>query len=123
MKWRGIPQTRGREKSGDFQGMIFTYMWAFDLPSDWEYMKNVTSRFERTGGTVYYVELVADRAVRLIRNKTENRLLHKGVVKPPEQLDNRLNRHMVMKQAEIGNLHKLLSDRHLSDGAGAEYHY
>ena len=55
----------------DCQGMIFTYMWAFDLPSDWEYIKNVAARFEATGGTVYYVELVADRDVRLARNKTE----------------------------------------------------
>ena len=62
----------------DYQGMIFTYMWAFDLPSDWEYIKNVAARFEATGGTVYYVELVADRDVRLARNKTENRLLHKA---------------------------------------------
>lgn len=61
----------------DFQGMIFTYMWAFDLQSDWDYIKYVADKFEATGGTVYYVELVADRAVRLIRNKTENRLLHK----------------------------------------------
>ena len=62
----------------DYQGMIFTYMWAFDLQSDWDYIKGVADRFEATGGTVYYVELVADRDVRLARNKTENRLLHKA---------------------------------------------
>ena len=62
----------------DYSGMIFTYMWAFDLPSDWEYIANVAKRFEETGGTVYYVELVADRAVRLERNKTENRLRNKA---------------------------------------------
>jgi len=62
----------------DYQGMIFTYMMAFDLPSEWEYIKRVAERFEATGGTVYYVELVADREVRLKRNKTENRLLHKA---------------------------------------------
>ena len=62
----------------DFQGMIFTYMMAFDLPSEWEYIKRVAERFEATGGTVYYVELVADQRVRLQRNKTKNRLLHKA---------------------------------------------
>ena len=61
-----------------YQGMIFTYMWAFDMQSDWDYIKGVTDRFEATGGTVYYVELVADRAVRLERNKTENRLKNKA---------------------------------------------
>lgn len=62
----------------DYQGMIFTYMWAFDMQSDWDYIKSVTDRFEATGGTVYYVELVADRAVRLERNKSENRLMNKA---------------------------------------------
>ncbi len=62
----------------DFQGMIFTFMWAFDMKEDWDYLKSVTDRFEATGGTVYYVELVADRAVRLERNKSENRLLNKA---------------------------------------------
>ena len=55
----------------DFKGMIFTYMWAFDMQSDWDYIKGVADKFEATGGTAYYVELVADRAVRLERNRTE----------------------------------------------------
>ena len=62
----------------DYRGMIFTIMWAFDMQSDWDYMKSVTDKFEATGGKVYYVELVADRAVRLERNKTENRLRNKA---------------------------------------------
>ncbi len=62
----------------EYQGLIFTFMWAFDRQSDWDYIKSVTDRFEATGGTVYYVELVADRAVRLERNKTENRLKNKA---------------------------------------------
>ncbi|MBP3755499.1 MAG: shikimate kinase [Lachnospiraceae bacterium] len=62
----------------NYQGMIFTFMWAFDMQEDWDYIKSVADRFEATGGTVYYVELVADRAVRLERNKTENRLRNKA---------------------------------------------
>jgi len=62
----------------DYTGLIFTYMWAFDMQSDWDYIKSVTDKFEATGGTVYYVELVADRAVRIERNKTENRLKNKA---------------------------------------------
>ena len=62
----------------DYTGLIYTYMWAFDMQSDWDYIKSVTDKFEKTGGTVYYVELVADREVRLKRNKTENRLFNKA---------------------------------------------
>ena len=62
----------------NYRGMIFTFMWAFDMQSDWDYIKSVTDKFEATGGTVYYVELVADRAVRLERNKSENRLKNKA---------------------------------------------
>jgi hypothetical protein len=52
-------------------------MWALDMQEDWDYVKGVTDKFEATGGTVYYVELVADQAVRLSRNRTENRLKNK----------------------------------------------
>lgn len=62
----------------NYKGMIFTYMWAFDMQSDWDYIKELSDKFEATGGTVYYVELVADREVRVERNKTENRLKNKA---------------------------------------------
>ena len=61
-----------------YRGMIFTYMWAFDMQEDWDYIRSVAERFEAIGGNVYYVELVADQAVRLERNKTENRLRNKA---------------------------------------------
>lgn len=60
--------------ASDNEGMIFTYMWAFDMPSDLEYIMHVASKFDE----VYCVELVADQAVRLERNKTENRLANKA---------------------------------------------
>ena len=62
----------------DYSGLIFTYMWAFDMQSDWDYIKSVADKFEASGGNVYYVELVADQAVRIERNKTENRLKNKA---------------------------------------------
>lgn len=62
----------------DNYGMIFTYMWAFDQQSDWDYVEHVKSIFEPYGTEFYYVELVASREVRLERNMTENRLLHKA---------------------------------------------
>ena len=57
----------------EHEGMIFTVMWAFDMPSDLEYVMSVASRFD----DVYCVELVADQEVRLERNRSENRLAHK----------------------------------------------
>ena len=61
----------------DHYGMIFTYMWAFDQPSDWDYIEQVKNIFKPYGAEFYYVELVAPREVRLKRNRTDNRLCHK----------------------------------------------
>ena len=58
----------------DNDGMIFTFMWAFDMPTDREYIMSVASKFDQ----VYCVELIADRSVRFERNKTENRLKNKA---------------------------------------------
>lgn len=71
---------------GDYQGMIFTMMWAFDMPSDWDYVMSVASKFDE----VYCVELIADQAVRLERNKTENRLKNKASKRDLEVSNQRL---------------------------------
>lgn len=76
-------------KSGHY-GMIFTYMWAFDQRSDWEYVEYIKSIFEPYGMEFYYVELVASREVRLARNGTENRLLHKASKRNIEWSNQRL---------------------------------
>ncbi len=62
----------------DNYGMIHTIMWAFDMPSDWNYVNHVTGIFQQAGAEVYCVELVAPQEVRLQRNETPNRLLHKA---------------------------------------------
>ena len=62
----------------DAYGMIFTYMWAFDQPSDWAYIEQVKEIFAPYNTTLYYVELVASQQVRLERNATENRLKNKA---------------------------------------------
>ncbi len=64
--------------SSDEYGMIFTYMWAFDQQGDWDYIHHVEDIFKSRGAEVYYVELCADYDLRIQRNKTENRLLHKS---------------------------------------------
>ena len=58
----------------DHVGMIFTFMWAFDIEAEWEYVDNLVKRFDE----VYCVELIASQKIRLERNKTENRLKHKA---------------------------------------------
>ena len=62
----------------DLEGMIFTYMWAFDHQSDWDYIRDLARLFEENGGTVYFVELTAPQEIRLRRNSTENRLKNKA---------------------------------------------
>ena len=62
----------------DCEGMIFTFVWAFDQQYDWDYVDRVSTMFKEQGAEVYYVELVADQETRLQRNETENRLKHKA---------------------------------------------
>ena len=86
---------------GDYQGMIFTVMWAFDMPSDREYVMNVASKFDE----VYCVELIADQSVRLERNKTENRLKNKAskrdLVASEQRLLNEERYRLVSEEGEI----------------------
>ena len=62
----------------DNKGMIFTYLWAFDMQSDWDYVAHVSEIFRQQGAEIYYVELIAPQEVRLQRNETANRLAHKA---------------------------------------------
>ena len=86
----------------DNEGMIFTVMWAFDMPSDREYVLEVASKFDE----VYCVELIADQSVRLERNKTENRLRHKAskrdlVASEQRVLNEDTNHRLVSEPGEI----------------------
>lgn len=90
-------------------------MWAFDQQSDWDYIKTVTDKFEATGGTVYYVELVADRAVRLERNRTENRLNNKASKRDVALSEDRMLREetkyrLISNEGEIPFEHYLRID-------------
>ena len=67
-------------------GMIHTLMWAFNMESDWEYVENLVSKFDE----IYCVELIASQEIRLERNKTENRLLHKPSKRDIEASNKRL---------------------------------
>ena len=85
----------------DHEGMIFTLMWAFDIKSDWEYVQNLTKRFDE----VYCIELIASQKVRLERNKTENRLQHKASKRDIDASNKRLlnedSHRLVSNEGEI----------------------
>ena len=74
----------------DNYGMVFTYMWAFDMPSDWAYIESVKQIFGLPEKDVYYVELIAPQSIRLERNATENRLKHKASKRDIEISNERL---------------------------------
>ena len=58
-------------------GLIFTYMCAFDVQEELDYLMGVIELFKSNGANCYVVELCVDFEERLVRNKSENRLLHK----------------------------------------------
>ena len=62
----------------DNYGLIFTFIWAFEEPHDTEYVRWLTRLYQDAGAQVDYVELVAPQEVRLVRNRTENRLKEKA---------------------------------------------
>ena len=76
----------------DHYGLIFTFMWAFDHPADWDYIAGIRALFGLPEEDVYYVELVAPQNIRLERNVTENRLRHKASKRDIEASNARLIR-------------------------------
>jgi len=61
----------------EMEGLIFTYVWAFDQQEDWDFVDQTCEVFESRGATIYFVELKADLDERLERNKSPHRLEHK----------------------------------------------
>jgi hypothetical protein len=58
-------------------GLIFTYVWAFDQPSETAAVENLAGIFAARGGRVVYAELEATLDERLVRNESEFRLAQK----------------------------------------------
>ena len=59
------------------EGIVFTYVWAFDMKEDWDFVQRVCEIFESAGNEVYFVELEANVKTRLQRNKETSRLEEK----------------------------------------------
>lgn len=56
------------------ESMIFTIKVDFNDNKELDYLNEIKSKFEKTGGTFYFIELSASVDVRLERNVTPNRL-------------------------------------------------
>lgn len=78
----------------NLEGLIFTFVWAFNLQADWDYVAKISEIFESKGGIVYYVELEADLEERLERNKSPHRLEHKPTKRNVEWSENELKNSM-----------------------------
>lgn len=61
----------------DQEGMIFTFLYAFDEERDIEYYNKIRDIFTKQGAEIYFIELETTLEERLKRNETENRLKHK----------------------------------------------
>ena len=57
--------------------LIFTYVCAFDVPEERDYLTRLKDQFEQSGGHFYFVELSADLETRLARNETPHRMERK----------------------------------------------
>lgn len=63
--------------ASDLPGLIFTYVWAFDLPEDEQAVESYAEPFRRRGGRVLFLELQASQEERLRRNEGPSRLAEK----------------------------------------------
>ena len=82
--------------------MIFTFVCAFDMQEDVEYLMSLKNMFESSGGNFYFVELSTDLQTRLERNVTPHRLEMKASKRDLVRSETNL-----LKTAEV---HRLNSD-------------
>ncbi|MFC0471647.1 AAA family ATPase [Halalkalibacter kiskunsagensis] len=79
-------------KSAELNGIIFTFVWAFDQQEDWDFVDDICQIFESKGGDVYFVELEAEIEERLERNKSVYRLEQKPTKRNVKQSEAELKR-------------------------------
>jgi hypothetical protein len=58
--------------------LIFTYVCAFEIPQEREYLTKLADMFMASGGKFFFVELSANLATRLERNETPHRMERKA---------------------------------------------
>ena len=80
-------------------GLVFTLVWALQLPEDAAYVEHLIAPVVDAGGRVDFVELYADEATRLTREGTPERLAAK-----PSKRDLEWARHDLV---DSGRRHRL----------------
>ena len=88
--------------NSNLPGLIFTFVWAFDLPSEAAAVKQYAAPFRERGGRVLFSELHAELEERLRRNETEFRLAEK-----PSKRDVELSRRRLLEHERA---HRFQSD-------------
>jgi len=78
----------------DMEGLIFTFIWAFNEQDDWDYIEKISNIFESKGGEVCFVELEADTDERIKRNITPHRLEHKPTKRNKDKSGSDLKKSM-----------------------------
>lgn len=82
--------------------LIFTYVCAFEMQAEKDYLTALANQFTTNGGNFYFIELSADISVRLQRNETPHRMERK-----PSKKDVVWSKANLLKDAEH---HRLNSD-------------
>lgn len=82
--------------------LIFTYVAAFELQEERDYLTNLQNLFLKSGGNFYFAELYADLDTRLERNATPYRMERK-----PSKKDLEWSRNNLLRDTEN---HRLNSD-------------
>ena len=75
--------------------LLFTYVCAFEMQEEREYLESLKNLFEEKGGSFYFVELSADLEKRLERNETPHRMERKA-----SKRDVQWSRANLLKDAE-----------------------
>ncbi len=57
--------------------LVFTYVCAFEMPEEREYLTGLADMFQAEGGNFYFVELSAELETRLARNVSPHRMERK----------------------------------------------
>ena len=110
--------------ASDLPGLIFTFVWAFDVAEDRVFLDGLRDAVAEHGGATYYVELEAGLEERLVRNRTENRLRHKKKADfaKTEGAMLRLDAHRMNSHGDFPypTHHIKIANTHLSAGEAAK---
>ncbi len=96
--------------ASDLPGLIFTFVWAFDLPKEQDYVDSIVDIFQKEGAEIYFVELEASIQKRKERNKTELRLAEK-----PSKRDVPFSENMLVNNTKKHRMNSLPGEINIPD--------